>query len=259
MCIACLRQAGAYRNFSLFLYPRRHLQRKPFYRNFERNTASSMARRRSRKCRLFGSRNLSGSASDSVAERSKGPAQVPTREVASISGTPGDVSQGGLERIRHFFHRSNQGSVASPARGVQEQGKQDQAAPAHDTQGPTDNSGTGTVPAAPGNNVDATVRPTGDTGKDTADPNSGANTTPTPAPVPVGGELDVAQQGLEHMQPIPHVGQTAAELVKKANTGVDNIQNFSDTYLQPLKIFSSVVTTVAQVGASFSCQEAVLM
>ncbi|KIO05802.1 hypothetical protein M404DRAFT_25094 [Pisolithus tinctorius Marx 270] len=48
--------------------------------------------------------------------------------------------------------------------------------------------------------------------------------------------------------PIPCVGQTATELVAQADAATAGIQNFSDTYLQPLKIFNSVVTTIAQIA-----------
>lgn len=50
------------------------------------------------------------------------------------------------------------------------------------------------------------------------------------------------------MIPIPRVGQTATELVVQADAATAGIQNFSDTYLQPLKIFNSVVTTIAQIA-----------
>ncbi|KAI6118191.1 hypothetical protein F5141DRAFT_1096803 [Pisolithus sp. B1] len=206
-----------------------------------------MARRRSRKLRLFASRNPSGSASNSVPEQSKGPSQAPARDVASIAATSGNVSRGVFARARHFFHRPNRDSVAGAARSGQEQGEEAQAALIQDTQGPADNPETGVVPAVPDSNVDTTVGPIGGAGKDAADPNSGANTTPTPVPASVGSELDTAQEALERMTIIPHVGQTASDLVTQADSAVANIRTFNNTYLQPLKVFSSVVNTVAQV------------
>ncbi|KAI6167648.1 hypothetical protein EDD17DRAFT_854744 [Pisolithus thermaeus] len=143
-----------------------------------------MARRRSRKCRLFASRNPSGSASNSVPEQSKGPSQVPTRDVAAIAGTSGNVSQGVFARARYFFHRSNRDSVAGAVRSGQQRGEEAQAALIQDTQGPTDSPQTGVVPAVPDSNVNTTVGPIGDAGRDVADPNSGANTTPIPIPAP---------------------------------------------------------------------------
>ncbi|KAI6109291.1 hypothetical protein EV401DRAFT_1891494 [Pisolithus croceorrhizus] len=221
---------------------------------------------RSRKCRLFASRNPSGSASNSVPEQSKGPSQAPTRDVAAIAGTSGNVSQGVFARARYFFHRSNRDSVAGAVRGEQEQGEEAQAVPIQDvcdlpypvigmtlskrvgqTQGPADNPETGGVLAVPDSNVDTTVGPIGDAGKNVADPNSGANTTPIPVPAPIGSELDTAQEALGRMMTIPHVGQTAIDLVTQADSAVANIQTFNSTYLQPLKVFSSIVNTVAQV------------
>lgn len=49
------------------------------------------------------------------------------------------------------------------------------------------------------------------------------------------------------MMPIPRTGQTATELVAQADTATESIQNPSNTYLQPLKTFNSVVTTITQV------------
>ncbi|KAI6115014.1 hypothetical protein EV401DRAFT_111451 [Pisolithus croceorrhizus] len=192
-----------------------------------------MARRLSRKFPLFASRNPSGSASNPVPERSKGPSHAPAQDVASITGTS-DVSQGVFAWARHFFHRSNQGSVTGAARGGQEQREEDQVALIRDTQGPTNNSEMGAVPAVPHSNVNAAVVPIGDTRNDAADPNSGANATLTPVPTLVGSELDAAQQGLERMTVMPRVGQTV-------------IQHLSDTYLQPFMTFSSTIATIAQV------------
>ncbi|KAI6167680.1 hypothetical protein EDD17DRAFT_856176 [Pisolithus thermaeus] len=206
-----------------------------------------MARRRSRKLPLFASRNPFGSAPNSVPEQSKGLSQAPARDVTSIVGISGNVSQGVFARARHFFHRSSQGSAKDAVRGEQGQGKEVEAVLIQDTQGPTDNLETGVVPAVPDSSVDTTVRPLGDAGKDAADPNGGANTTPILVPAPVGSELDTAQEALERMTTIPHVGQTAIDLVTQADSAVANILTFNNTYVQPLKAFSSVVNTVAQV------------
>ncbi|KAI6123115.1 hypothetical protein EV401DRAFT_1305543 [Pisolithus croceorrhizus] len=194
-----------------------------------------MARKQSKKhTRLFRFRNPSGPASNSLPEQSQGPSHVPTRDVASIAGTSGDASQGTFARMRQFFHRSDQGSVAGAARGAQEQEEAVQAVLTQDTQGPTDNTETGAVPAAPNSGVNATVGPIGDTNNDAADPNSGASATLTLDPALVDSELDAARQGLERMTVMPRVGQTVT-------------QNLSDTYLQPFMTFSSAVATIAQV------------
>ncbi|KAI6109296.1 hypothetical protein EV401DRAFT_369127 [Pisolithus croceorrhizus] len=205
-----------------------------------------MARRRSRKLPLFASRNPFGSAPNSVPEQSKGLSQAPARDVTSIVGISGNVSQGVFARARHFFHRSSQGSAKDAVRGEQGQGKEVEAVLIQD--GPTDNLETGVVPAVPDSSVDTTVRPLGDAGKDAADPNGGANTTPILVPAPVGSELDTAQEALERMTTIPHVGQTAIDLVTQADSAVANILTFNNTYVQPLKAFSSVVNTVAQIA-----------
>ncbi|KAI6103917.1 hypothetical protein EV401DRAFT_676782 [Pisolithus croceorrhizus] len=193
-----------------------------------------MARKQLKKHRLFGSRNPSGRASNSVCEQSEGPSQAPVQDVALNSATPGNISQGVFARARHFFHRSTQGSVAGAASGGQEQREEVQAALIQDTQRPADNTETGTAPAAPDSNINATVGPVGDTNNGAADPHGGASATLTPVPALVGSELDAARQGLERMTVMPRVDQTV-------------IQNLSDTYLQPIMTFSSTVATIAQV------------
>ncbi|KAI6097131.1 hypothetical protein EV401DRAFT_2152152 [Pisolithus croceorrhizus] len=164
-----------------------------------------MAYKQQKKHCLFGSRNPSGHVSNSVSEQSKGPSQAPTWDVASNSGTPGNVSQG------VFI-------------GGQEQQEEVQAALIQDTQGSTNNTETGAIPAAPDSNVNATVRPISDTSNDAADPNSGASATLTP----------VLALGLECMMIMPHISQTV-------------IQNLSSTYLQPFMTFSSTIATITQV------------
>ncbi|KAI6118433.1 hypothetical protein F5141DRAFT_619332 [Pisolithus sp. B1] len=204
-----------------------------------------MARKQSRKHRLFRSRNPSVPASSAVS--SGGSSQAPVCDAALIFGASGDVSQGALARMRHIFHRSNKSSVAGTASGAQEQREQTQAAQTQDTQGPTDNLETGAVLAAPGSNVNTTVGLLDDTSKGGVDPGYGVHATPSPAPASVGSEVNTARWALDLVTPISRIDQTTIGLVMEANTAVASIQNFSDTYLQPLKVFNSVVTTVAKV------------
>ncbi|KAI6039348.1 hypothetical protein EDC04DRAFT_1756709 [Pisolithus marmoratus] len=66
-------------------------------------------------------------------------------------------------------------------------------------------------------------------------------------PVLVRTQVDAARLGLDNMTPMPQMGQVAIESVEQANTAVTNIQSLSVTYLQPLKLFNSVVTNIANV------------
>ncbi|KAI6012955.1 hypothetical protein BKA83DRAFT_2492058 [Pisolithus microcarpus] len=195
-----------------------------------------MARKQSKKHHLFGSRNTSGPPSSPVSSGAL--SQAPIRDVSSIAGASGDVSQGTLARMRHVFHRSNKGSVT----GAQQRREQTQ-----DTQGLADNLETGAVLVVPSSNVNTTAEPLGDNSKGAVDPDSGLNVTLGPTPALVGGEVDAARQALDLLTPLPRIGQTTIGLVTQADTAVASIQNFSDTYLRPLKVFNSIVTTIAQV------------
>ncbi|KIN95169.1 hypothetical protein M404DRAFT_331402, partial [Pisolithus tinctorius Marx 270] len=212
-----------------------------------------MARKQSKKHRFFGSTKPPGSASNFVSKQPQGPPQTPARDVASIAGTSGCFSRRALARMKHFFHRSNRGSVAAEiadtdaAGAAHTQREQNQAALTQDTLRPNDNSEIGPLPATHGRNADTAMVPFGDTSNGAIEPTNGASATFSPVSVLVGSEVDAAQQALYAMTPILGVGQTATELVEQANTAVASIQNFSNTYLQPLKTFNSVVTTIAQV------------
>ncbi|KAI6115529.1 hypothetical protein EV401DRAFT_2210810, partial [Pisolithus croceorrhizus] len=203
-----------------------------------------MARRQSRKHRLFRSANPSFPASSAVS--SGGSSQSPVPDAALIFGASGDVSQGALARMRRIFHRPDKSLVAGTTSGAQEQREQTQAVQTQDTQGPTDNLETGAVLVAPGSNVNSAVGPLDDTSKGGVDPGYGVDATPSPAPASVGSKVDAARRALDLVTPIPHIGQTTIGLITEANTAVASIQNFSSTYLQPLKVFNSVVTTVAK-------------
>lgn len=155
--------------------------------------------------------------------------------------------------MRHIFRRSGQVTVAAgtvdtgAARGAQEQREQTQAPPNQDTQRPTDNSETRAAPTTPDNNVDTEVGPSGNTGEGGVDPANGASTALSPDPALVGSEVDAAQQALDCISPASRIGQRAIGLIAQADAKAINVQNFSDRYLQPLKTFHSVVSTIAKV------------
>ncbi|KAI6147837.1 hypothetical protein BKA82DRAFT_33971, partial [Pisolithus tinctorius] len=210
-----------------------------------------MARKQSKKHRFFGSTKPSGSASNFVSPQE--PPQTPARDVSSIAGTSGIFSRRALAGVKHIFHRSKQGSVAAEvadtyaAGGAHVQREQNQASLTQDTQRPNDNSEIGPVPAMHVRNADTATGPCGDTSNSAVEPTNDASAALSPVSVLIGSEVDTAQQALNGMTSIPGIGQTATELVAQADTAVANIQNFSNTYLQPLKTFNSVVTTIAQV------------
>ncbi|KAI5994162.1 hypothetical protein EDD15DRAFT_2435173 [Pisolithus albus] len=62
-----------------------------------------------------------------------------------------------------------------------------------------------------------------------------------------GGDVDAAQQAFNRIVPVPRTGEIAVKVVGQADMAVTSVQNLSDTYLRPLKVFNNVVTTLANV------------
>ncbi|KIO00159.1 hypothetical protein M404DRAFT_770902, partial [Pisolithus tinctorius Marx 270] len=62
----------------------------------------------------------------------------------------------------------------------------------------------------------------------------------------IGSQVNVAQQAMVDMKPIPQVLQMAVGLVGQADTAVTRIQSI-EAILQPLKLFNSLVTTLSNV------------
>ena len=60
-------------------------------------------------------------------------------------------------------------------------------------------------------------------------------------------KVDAAQQELDSARLVPPVAQHAVELIGGINTTVSHIDTISSTYLQPLKTFNTVVSTIANV------------
>ena len=60
-------------------------------------------------------------------------------------------------------------------------------------------------------------------------------------------KIDAAEQELDSAILVPPVAQHAVELVGGINTPVSQIDTISSTYLQPLKKFNDVVSTIANV------------
>jgi len=66
------------------------------------------------------------------------------------------------------------------------------------------------------------------------------------APVALRDEIDAAKKELDALVP-SHVTQQAVGLVGGINTTVSQIDTISSTYLEPLKAFNTVVSTIANV------------
>ncbi|KAI6130872.1 hypothetical protein EDD17DRAFT_1568448 [Pisolithus thermaeus] len=62
-----------------------------------------------------------------------------------------------------------------------------------------------------------------------------------------GGDIDTTRQALEPVAPTPCIGEVAVNVVARANTTVIGLRDMIDTYIKPLQLFNSLVTTIANV------------
>ncbi|KAG2141160.1 uncharacterized protein EDB93DRAFT_1338661 [Suillus bovinus] len=63
----------------------------------------------------------------------------------------------------------------------------------------------------------------------------------------VGDELQHAHQAVEHMDTVGGHAKSVASVPNKAQAGLAAMDNFQTTYLQPLKIFDTVIGTLSNV------------
>ncbi|KIN96301.1 hypothetical protein M404DRAFT_1006811 [Pisolithus tinctorius Marx 270] len=84
-------------------------------------------------------------------------------------------------------------------------------------------------------------------GRVPAKDNQGSTAETGPDPVSVGTKVEASGVALDAMTPVPRIGQRAVRGVAMVDTAVTDIQTLCDTYLQPLKIFNSVVTNIANI------------
>ncbi|KAI6149858.1 hypothetical protein BKA82DRAFT_391021 [Pisolithus tinctorius] len=202
-----------------------------------------MARTQSQKRRLLGF--VKPSNSTSGLSSSPGRSEARAGDFASIPETLSMASPGMLSRMKRFFHRSNQGpsaTIATPIAdidgGAQEEREQPQA-PADPDVAATSTSG-----AVQEQQETSQAVPTNDVGK------SIAKSEPEHTPASAGKDVDAAVEKFGGISPIPRIAQGAVVAVGIADTTFSEIQNLSDTYLKPFKVFNQVVSTLANVRIS---------
>ncbi|KIO10658.1 hypothetical protein M404DRAFT_20906 [Pisolithus tinctorius Marx 270] len=199
-----------------------------------RTTDSSMARLQPKKRRVpyIGKSSLSApnvppvsnlflpahQANGSVKHKSQGQSEAPVGGTTSNPAHSGHCFKGKLATMKSLFIRSRRGPSSSSANPIVSEGAQQEPEPQQVAQ---------------------------DVDVDTRELHGKAG--PDPDPVSVGDDLDVAGQLLESIKPIPRAGEIAVNVVAQTSTAVADIENLSSNYLQPLKIFNSVVTTIANI------------
>jgi len=67
------------------------------------------------------------------------------------------------------------------------------------------------------------------------------------APVTLRDEIDAAGKKLDAVVPPSRATQDAVGLVGEIDTTASHINTISSTYLEPLKVFNTVVSTIANV------------
>jgi len=63
----------------------------------------------------------------------------------------------------------------------------------------------------------------------------------------VRDEIDAAKKELDALVPASRPTQDAVELVSEIDTTASHINTISSTYLEPLKVFNTAVSTIANV------------
>ncbi|KAI6138501.1 hypothetical protein BKA82DRAFT_4236531 [Pisolithus tinctorius] len=147
---------------------------------------------------------------------SQDPSQVPPESPAPDIETSSSTSQGGLAKIKRFFHQKvqSQQTIATER--------------AHTN---TDGSPLGQMEQSLVLGTQNTQRPADETQSE-------------PASSAVGREVDAAMNAFQDMN---RIGCGVMSVVDDANTQFTDIQNFSDTYLKPFKVFNEIVTALANV------------
>ncbi|KAI6024345.1 hypothetical protein EDC04DRAFT_279907 [Pisolithus marmoratus] len=70
---------------------------------------------------------------------------------------------------------------------------------------------------------------------------------PNPIPPSIAGNLSAADQAVSGAKPASRVTMGVIAATNNVNTGFDTIESFSDTYLQPFKVFNAIVTTLSNI------------
>ncbi|KIO10995.1 hypothetical protein M404DRAFT_20516 [Pisolithus tinctorius Marx 270] len=152
----------------------------------------------------------------SAKRKSQGQSEAAVGGTAANPGHSGHGFKGKLAAMKSRFIRSHRGPSSSTVDPIASEGAQEDTEPRKvaqdvDTQG---------LPSKAG---------------------------PDPDPAVAGDDLGIAQQVFENIKPIPRAGEIVVDIVAQTNTAVADLENLSSNYLQPLKIFNNVVTTIANV------------
>lgn len=70
---------------------------------------------------------------------------------------------------------------------------------------------------------------------------------PNPIPPSIAGNISAADQAVSGAKPASRVTLGVIAATNNVNTGFDTIESFSDTYLQPFKVFNAIVTTLSNI------------
>ncbi|KAI6001292.1 hypothetical protein EDD15DRAFT_2230998 [Pisolithus albus] len=173
------------------------------------------------------SSSMSNRPSNTPLEPSQTP---PTGDSAPSTGIPDNTSRGALARIKCIFRRPRQihpSSIAvDTAHTIAGQGAQEQQEQAQESQ------------------EQVQPLPAQDTQISTDEPEL------DPVPASVANDVNAAVKAFDDMDPVPLISARAIDIVGRANTSFNDIQNFSDMYLKPFIVFNEVVKTLTKVGVS---------
>ncbi|KAI6151174.1 hypothetical protein BKA82DRAFT_3122966 [Pisolithus tinctorius] len=197
--------------------------------------------------------NSRSSTSDPLSQE---PSRGSARDISSVTGTLSSTHEP-LPRLGCLFHWTGayqsgptipRATDGSAGRVAQEEGERSEVVSTQIIPKAIKRPGSELVPAAFGRGVDTILKPFD--GKDTAVESAvrivGGDIVDSPMRALVGSQGDAAQQALDCMTPISCVGEMAVD-VERGHSTTANIRAISDTNLQTLRIFNSVVITITNV------------
>ncbi|KAI6095998.1 hypothetical protein F5141DRAFT_623095 [Pisolithus sp. B1] len=147
--------------------------------------------------------------------------------------TSGITSTGRLYGQEPFLNVSTE--------GVEEQWERPQAAP---LQGATATS-------TDGGAQDEQEEPQAVSSKEADKSTSKSEPEPDPTAASAGNDVDAAVEEFDGINPLSPIAKGAVDSMGSANAASTEVQALSDTYLEPLRVFNSVVSTLANVRVSF--------
>ncbi|KIK20401.1 hypothetical protein PISMIDRAFT_12997 [Pisolithus microcarpus 441] len=200
-----------------------------------------MARIQSKKRRLLGLVKPSSNSTSGLAT-SPGRSQARAGNLDSTSGTTRMASEGTLARMRRFFHRLKRGPSTTVAMGTNTRTTTDGEAQERDQLNVASAQGAVDIITGGGaeeQRVTSGAAPAQDVVTDQVEPE--------PTLASAGKVVDAAVIGFDNLDPTSRISKGAVDFVGRVDAAFIGIENLSDRYLKPFRVFNQVVATLTHV------------